>query len=487
MYRKFKYDAVVVGAGPNGLAAAITMARAGKKVLLREARDTLGGGCRTTDLTLPGFRHDVCSAVHPLALASPFFWALDLERFGVEWIYPPACLAHPLDDEPAVILCRSLETTAEGLSIDSLAYQRFVGGFLPYWKSIMRDLLKPLGLAKSPYHLLRFAAVAIRPAAAVGQSRFRSTRAQALFAGCAAHAIFPLEFWSSAAFGIVMLMLGHAVGWPIAKGGSQAIVNGLAQCFQSFGGEIELGAPVAAMDDLPGARAYLLDVTPRQLAEIAKDVLPAAYLKRLRRHTHGPGVFKMDWALKRPIPWRDPACLEAGTLHLGGTLEEIRSAERQVWEGVVPDKPFVLISQPSLFDETRAPDGFHTAWGYCHTPHGSDADVSERIEGQIERFAPGFRDCVLARHTMSPADLEAYNPNYIGGDIAGGVQTFSRLFLRPMGRWTAYATPTPGLYMCSSSMPPGGGVHGMCGHLAALAALEDLSKGRTFSLSKSLS
>ena len=474
MDRAVQYDAVVVGAGPNGFAAAITMARAGKKVLLREARDTLGGGCRTAELTLPGFHHDVCSAVHPLAVASPFFRSLDLERFGLHWIYPPACLAHPLDDEPAVILRRSLETTAQGLSIDALSYQRFVGGFLPYWESLVGDLLKPLGLPKSPYRLLRFGLAGLRPAASVGRSTFKGKRAQALFAGCAGHAIFPLEFWSSAAFGVVMLTLGHAVGWPIAKGGSQAIVNALASCFQSLGGEIEVGAPVVAMNDLPRARAYLLDVTPRQLAEIAKDILPASYLKRLRRHKHGPGVFKMDWALTRPIPWRDPACLEAGTLHLGGTLHEICSAERQVWEGVAPEKPFVLISQPSLFDQTRAPEGFHTAWGYCHTPHGCNTDMSERIESQIERFAPGFRDCVLARHAMSPADMEAYNPNYVGGDIAGGVQTFRQLFVRPMGRWTAYATPTPGLYMCSSSMPPGGGVHGMCGHLAALRALREV-------------
>ncbi|MGC8907119.1 MAG: phytoene desaturase family protein [Desulfomonilaceae bacterium] len=487
MYRAVEYDAVVVGSGPNGLAAAITMAREGKKVLLREARDAVGGGCRTAELTLPGFRHDVCSAVHPLAVASPFFRSLELERFGVEWIYPPACLAHPLDDEPAVMLRRSLETTAQGLSIDRRTYQRLVGGMLPHWQSLMRELLKPLGLPEAPFRLLGFGAVALRPAASVAQSRFQGKRAQALFAGCAAHAIFPLEFWSSAAFGVVMLMLGHAVGWPIAKGGSQAIVNALASCFQSFGGEIELGAPVNAMHDLPRAHVYLFDVTPRQLAEIAQDVLPAAYLRRLRRHKHGAGVFKVDWALKRPIPWRDSACLEAGALHLGGTLHEICEAERQVWEGVEPEKPFVLISQPSLFDQTRAPEGFHTAWGYCHTPHGSDADMSERIERQLERFAPGFRDCVVARHTMSPADMEAYNPNYIGGDIAGGVQTFGQLFLRPMGRWTAYATPTPGIYMCSSSMPPGGGVHGMCGRLAALTALADLSKRRIFSSSSASS
>lgn len=475
MYRPMELDAVVVGSGPNGLAAAITLARAGKTVLLREAKETLGGGCRTAELTVSGFRHDVCSAVHPLALASPFFRSIDLASLGVEWIHPPACLAHPLDGEPAVLVYKSIETTTRGLSIDGPAYQRLIGGFLHRWKELTGELLKPLGCTKSPYLLFKFGRLALRSAASLAQSRFKTKQAQALFGGASGHAIFPLERPSSAAFGLMMCLLAHAVGWPIARGGSQAIVDALASYFQSLGGKIELAAPVFHISDLPRARTYLFDLTPLQLAKIAGSILPEDYVKLLTRHKHGPGVFKVDWALKGPIPWSDPNCLKAGTLHLCGTLPEICLAERQAWEGTAPNNPFVLVCQPSLFDKARAPQGSHTAWAYCHVPNGCTVDMTELIERQLERFAPGFKDVVLARHTMGPADMEEYNPNYIGGDIAGGIQTFRQIFFRPMGRWTAYATPVKGLYMCSSSMPPGGGVHGMCGHLAALKALKDMS------------
>ncbi len=474
MHRAEEYDAVVVGSGPNGLAAAITLARTGKAVLLREAKDAIGGGCRTAQLTIPGCYHDVCSAVHPLALASPFFRSLNLEALGVDWIQPPICVAHPLDQDPAVLIHPSLETTVQGLADDGLAYQKLVGGFLPNWKELLEELLKPLGLKRSPFLFLRFGTLALRPAASVARSWFKHDRAQGLFAGASAHAIFPLEYWSSAAFGIVMCLLGHAVGWPIARSGSQRIVDSMATYFQTLGGEIQLAAPVTNIAELPRAKAYLFDITPRQIADIASDILPAGYVNRLRAHKHGPGVFKIDWALKEPIPWRDSNCMKAGTIHVGGTLSEICLAERTVWQGEVPDNPFVLVCQPSLFDNTRAPMGLHTAWAYCHVPNGCTVNMTERIENQIERFAPGFRDVVLARHTMAPADMESYNPNYVGGDIAGGIQTFWQLFVRPLGRWNPYRTPTQGLYICSSSMPPGGGVHGMCGHLAALRALEDL-------------
>ena len=474
MSSRLKYDAVVVGSGPNGLAAAITIAREGRSVLLLEAKNTIGGGTRTEELTLPGFRHDVCSAIHPLALTSPFFRTLDLGAHGLEWIYPPVPLAHPLDDGPAVLLERSLESTAEGLGPDTASYLRLIGPSLRDWDRLVPELLKPLGIPRNLFPLLRFGTRAMRSAWGLARSWFKGVKAQALFAGNAAHAIFPLQDPSSAGFGLMLCMSGHAVGWPIARGGSYAIADALASSFVSLGGVVKVGAPVWSMSDLPEARAVLFDVTPRQLARIADSILPLDYLERLQRHCYGSGVFKIDWALDGPIPWRDPRCLQAGTLHLGGTMEEVAAAELDVWQGVLPEKPFVLLSQPSLFDSSRAPHGMHTAWGYCHVPNGCTVDMTRRIEDQVERFAPGFRSRVLARHTMSPTEMEAYNANNIGGDIAGGVQSFGKLFLRPLGRWMAYSTPVKGLYMCSSSMPPGGGVHGMCGHLAARLALKEV-------------
>ncbi|MDQ7785053.1 MAG: NAD(P)/FAD-dependent oxidoreductase [Desulfomonilaceae bacterium] len=474
MPSRSSYDAVVVGSGPNGLAAAITIAHAGRSVLLLEAKETIGGGTRTEELTLPGVLHDVCSAVHPLALSSPFFRSLDLGPYGLEWIHPPVPLAHPLDDEPAVILARSLQATSDGLGQDADRYRRLMSPVVRDWDKIVPELLKPLGIPRTVFPLLRFGLAAMRSAVSFAESRFEGVRARALFAGNAAHAIFPLQHPSSAGFGLMLCMSAHAVGWPIARGGSRAIAHALAAYLLSLGGEIQTAAPVSSLKDVPKASAVLFDVTPRQLAGIVGPLFPADYLNRLQNHKYGSGVFKVDWALDDPIPWKDRGCLEAGTLHLGGSLEEIATAELEVWRGVPPEKPFVLLSQPSLFDTTRAPRGLHTAWGYCHVPNGCTVDMTDRIERRIERFAPGFRSRIRARHTMSPSAMEAYNPNYIGGDIAGGVQSFSRLFVRPLGRWRAYSTPVKGLYICSSSMPPGAGVHGMCGHLAARKALKEV-------------
>jgi phytoene dehydrogenase-like protein len=439
-----------------------------------EAKNTIGGGTRTEELTLPGFRHDVCSAIHPLALMSPFFRSLDLVSHGLEWVYPPAPLAHPLDEEPAVLLERSLESTAKGLGLDANGYPRLIGAAARDWNKIVPELLKPLRIPRNPFPLMRFGPRAMRSSVGLARSWFKGVRARALFAGNSAHAIFPLQHLSSAGFGLMLSMAAHAVGWPIARGGSQAIADALASHLLSLGGAIQVGSPVSSLSDMPKARAILFDVTPRQLAEIAGSTFPSDYRARLREHRYGSGVFKVDWALSGPIPWKDSRCLQAGTLHLGGTLEEIAAAELDVWRGIPPDRPFVLISQPSLFDSTRAPKGFHTAWGYCHVPNGCTVEMTQPIEDQVERFAPGFRSLILARHTMSPSEMEAYNPNYIGGDIAGGVQSFWELFVRPLGSWSAYSTPAKGLYICSSSMPPGGGVHGMCGHLAAKKALAEV-------------
>ncbi len=468
------YDAVVVGSGPNGLAAAITIAQTGRSVLVIEAKHTIGGGTRTEELTLPGFCHDVCSAVHPLALTSPFFRTLDLAAHGLEWVHPPVPLAHPLDDGAAVLLERSLEATSQALGQDAERYHRLIGPFVRDWDELVTELLKPLGIPRNPFPVLRFGPHAMRSAVGLAKSWFKGVKARALFAGNAAHAIFPLQHPSSAGFGLMLCMSSHAVGWPIARGGSKAISDALAAYLVSLGGEINTETPVSSMRDLPQARCILFDVTPKQLAQIAGARFPPDYLRRLLRHRYGAGVFKVDWALDGPIPWRDPRCLQAGTLHLGGTLEEVAAAELEVWRGVVPQKPFVLFSQPTLFDSSRAPHGQHIAWGYCHVPNGCSLDMTQRIEAQVERFAPGFQSRVLARHTMSPDEMEAYNANYIGGDITGGVQSFLQLFVRPLGRWSAYSTPVRGIYLCSSSMPPGGGVHGMCGHFAAKLALKEM-------------
>lgn len=466
------YDAIVVGSGPNGLAAAITLARSGCSVLVLEAKDTVGGGSRSAELTLPGFIHDICSAIHPLGLGSPLFRSLPLPEQGLAWIQPPAGVAHPLDGGSAVLLERSIEATTEGLGRDAKAYQKLMAPLAAEWDRLVPDLLGPLPLPpRHPLLLAHFGWWAIRPARHLAEKLFEEERTRALFAGLAAHSMLPLDRPLTAAFGLTLGLLGHAVGWPLPRGGSQQIANALAGHLRSLGGDIITGRPVESLDTLPPCRAVLADITPRQMLRLAGELLPERYRRQLQRYRYGPGSFKVDWALAGPIPWQAEWCSQAGTVHLGGTLPEIAEAEQAAWQGRHPDRPFVLLAQQSLFDPTRAPAGKHTAWAYCHVPNGSTFDMTERIEAQVERFAPGFREQILARHVMRPADFETYNANYIGGDINGGVQDLWQLFTRPALRWVPYSTPLAGLYLCSSSTPPGGGVHGMCGYHAAQALL----------------
>ena len=467
-----RYDAVVVGAGPNGLAAAVTLAGAGASVLLLEGEGTIGGGARTAELTLPGFRHDVCSAIHPLGLGSPFFRGLSLREHGLEWIHPPAALAHPLEDGRALVVRQSLDATVEALGSDGPAWRDLFAPLARNWDRLSVDLLAPLlRFPRHPFAMLGFALPACCAAVGLARDRFAGAGVRALFAGLAAHSILPLERAFTASFGLVLGMTAHAVGWPMARGGSQAIADALGSLLRSRGGEILTGARVGALADLPPARAVLLDVTPRQLLAIAGDRLRGAYRQRLERFRYGPGVFKLDLALDGPVPWTAPECLDAGTVHLGASLEEIAAGEAAVWRGEHPARPFVLVAQQSLFDAARAPAGGHTLWAYCHVPNGSTEDMTEPILAQIERFAPGFRARIRSLHAMSTADFARYNSNYVGGDINGGAQDFDQLFGRPAWRMVPYATPERGLYICSSSTPPGGGVHGMCGYLAARAAL----------------
>ncbi|GAC1378277.1 MAG: NAD(P)/FAD-dependent oxidoreductase [Ktedonobacteraceae bacterium] len=474
MFNKAAYDAVVIGAGPNGLAAAITLAHAGRSVLVVEAQETIGGGCRSKELTLPGFVHDVCSAIHPLGVASPFMRTLPLEQYGLKWLESPAPLAHPLDDGTAVVLERSVAETEAQLGRDAAAYGRLMRPLVHNWKKLAPAILGPLRLQMlfHPFALTTFGLPAMLPARTLARSIFRGERAQALFAGMAAHSMLALEEIFSAVFGLVLGMTGHAVGWPLPSGGSQNIVNALAAYLQFLGGEIATDIEVKVLDMLPPARAYLFDVTPQQLLRIAGSQLPSSYAHRLQRYRYGPGVFKVDFALDGPIPWKAAACRRAATVHLGGTLAEIATSERAVAQGTNPERPYVLVAQQSLFDASRAPEGKHTVWAYCHVPNGSTLNMTERIEAQLERFAPGFRDLILAKHGSGPLEIERYNANYIGGDINGGLQDVRQLFTRPVARVSPYTTPNKAIYICSSSTPPGGGVHGMCGYYAAQAALK---------------
>ncbi len=467
-------EAIVVGSGPNGLAAAIALAREGVAVRVLEAADAVGGGMRTEELTLPGFRHDVCSAIHPLAVASPFFRSVPLAELGVEWIESPAALAHPFDDGTAALLERSVEATGETLGPDARRYARLFGPLARNADAILPDLLGPLGIPSHPLAYARFGLGAGLPAAALARLAFRGPRARGFFAGLSAHSLVPLTKPATAAFGLTLGMLGHAVGWPFPRGGSQQLADALAAQLRSLGGEIETGIRVESLAELGDAQAVLLDVTPRQLIAMAGDSLPAGYRRRLERFRYGPGVFKLDWALDGPIPWRAEECTRAATVHLGGTLEEIAASEREPWRGAVSEQPYVLLAQPSLFDPSRAPEGKHTAWAYCHVPNGWTADMTDRIELQVERFAPGFRDRIIGRSALGPTELEAHNANLVGGDINGGAADLRQLFARPVARRSPYTTPLPGVFICSASTPPGGGVHGMCGAHAARAALRRL-------------
>jgi len=463
------YDAVVVGAGPNGLAAAITLTRRFRHVLLVEAADTVGGGARSAALTLPGFVHDVCSAVHPLALSSPFFRQLGLERLGLEWVHPEIPLAHAFEGGGALCLHRSLEETAEGLGPDGRAYRKLIGPFAQSHERLLADVLKPLPLPAHPLLAARFGLKGLRTARGLAEAAFRQERTRALFAGLAAHAIIPLERAATAAFGILLAVLAHGVGWPVVRGGSQRLADALAECFRQAGGEIRTGLEVRSMAGLPRAERYLFDVTPRQLLAIEGLGLSEGYRAKLSRFRYGPGVCKVDWALAGPIPWEAEACRRAGTVHLGGSLEEIAASIRDAHEGRTCRRPYVVLAQQSHFDPTRAPAGCHTAWAYCHVPHGSPADMTETIEERIERCAPGFRALILARSSMPAPAMERHNANYVGGDINGGVQDLRQLYSRPVLSLFPYRTSNPKVYLCSSSTPPGGGVHGLCGHYAARA------------------
>ena len=463
-------DAAVVGAGPNGLSAAVVLARAGRKVVLYEAQGGVGGGCASESLTLPGFVHDVCSAIHPMAVASPLFRSLPLREHGLEWVEPSAMIAHPLDDQPAAIVERSLADTAARLGADEGAYRRLIGSVVDAWPRIGDAILGPPRLPRHPFALARFGWDALKSAERLARA-FSGVRARGLFAGIAAHGMVPLESPPTGAIALVLGALAHTHGWQFPKGGAQQLSNALASYFRSLGGQIVTGAPVKNIDELGGATTILCDLSPRPLLAIAGHALPEPYRRKLEQYRYGMGVFKVDWALAAPIPWRDTSIARAGTVHLGGTFEEIAASERDIWRGRVSERPFVLLAQHTLFDRSRAPEGCHTAWAYCHVPAGSTTDMLPAIEAHIERFAPGFRDRVLARHVMTPADLERRNPNLVGGDIAMGVTDLRQMLVRPTLRW--YRTPRKGLYICSASTPPGVGVHGMCGYHAARAALAD--------------
>jgi len=472
-------DAIVVGSGPNGLAAAVMLARAGLAVQVIEGARTPGGGCRTEELTLPGFRHDVCSAVHPLAGASPFFAGVGLAAHGVRLLTPKVAFAQPLDGGRAAAVGGSVDETAASLGADGRAYRRMLGPLVRDFPLALPAILAPLfrSVPEHPLALARFGLEGLLPASVLAR-RLRGEPARALLAGAAAHAMRPLGAPLTGALGLLFLMTGHAVGWPVVEGGSARIIDALADELESLGGRVETGRWVRDLDELPAARAFVLDVTPRQLIDLAKGRIAGGHRRALERFRYGPGVCKVDWALSGPVPWQAPACREAGTVHVGGAFADVARSESDVAAGRHPERPFCLIAQPGVVDPGRAPAGRHTLWGYCHVPSGSDVDMSGRIEAQIERFAPGFGELILARSVRTAAQMELYNPNYIGGDIGGGAGTLRQTFFRPTPRWNPYRTALPGVYLCSSSTPPGGGVHGMCGEWAARTVLADLGARR---------
>lgn len=469
--RSTEYDAVIIGSGPNGLAAAVTLAQAGWRVLVIEAADTIGGGTRTKELTLPGFHHDVCSAVHPTGVASPFFRSLPLAEHGLRWIHPEIPLAHPLDGGRAAVLHRSLDETAAGLGQDGRGYKRLFSALVENAEKLYGGIFTPLAFPKHPLLMARFGLPAAMPAQLLARILFKDEAARALFAGNAAHSVLPLTHLFTSAVGVMLQFSAHAVGWPVAAGGSQSIASALAGVLQKHGGEIVCGWPVKTLAELPAARAYLFDTSPRVLARVAGEALPAGFRRRLEAFKHGPGIFKIDYALSAPVPWANEFCRKAGTVHVGGSFDEIAASERDAFVGRHSERPFVLVAQQSVCDPARAPEGRHTLWAYCHVPPGSTEDMEPRIAAQIERFAPGFRDCILARHTMNCAQVKSYNMNCTGGDIVGGMVDITQLLTRPVARLDPYSTPNPKLFICSASTPPAGGVHGMCGWNAACSVL----------------
>jgi len=467
-----KYDAVVVGAGPNGLAAAIRLAQESLSVLLIEANDTVGGGSRSAELTRPGFVHDICSAIHPMAAGSTFFQSLDLESFGLEWIHPEIPLAHPLEDGRAAVMYRSLDDTAESLGQDGRAYHRLMQPLRDNWDALFDDAMRPLiHLPKRPVMMARFGMRALQPAMTLAVRHLRTEEGRALFGGLAAHSLLSLEAPVSSAIGLMLGGAGHAVGWPMPRGGAQSIADALLAVFLSLGGELQTGRRIERLEELPPSEITLLDLTVHQFLRIAGAWLPPRYRRQLQRFRFGPAVFKLDYALREPVPWKAEICGRAGTVHIGGTLDEIAKSENAVTNGRHAERPFILAAEHSRFDPSRAPDGGHTLWAYCHVPHGSTVDMTDPIERQIERFAPGFHDCIIERHKMNSADLEEKNENIVGGDINGGTASLAQLFARPILSWNPYRTPIEGVYLCSASTPPGGGVHGMCGFRAAEQAL----------------
>lgn len=470
-HRATEYDAIVIGSGPNGLTAAACLVRKGQKVLVVEAGATVGGGTRTQELTLPGFHHDVCSAVHPTAVASPVFQELDLGAEGLTWIHPEIPLAHPLENGRAALLHRSLNQTAEALGRDCAAYHTLFGPLVEHSAELYPDIFSPLQFPSHPLRMAGFGMRALPPAALLARAAFRTQEARALLAGNAAHSVLPLEAPLTSAIAIMLQFSAHAVGWPVARGGSQNIATALVRIIERHGGELVTGWRIRSLNDLPPSRAVLFDTAPRHLAEIAGPALPASFGRRLTNYRHGPGVFKIDYALSEPVPWTHLDCRKAGTVHVGGTLEEISRSEAEACGGTHSDRPFVLTAQQSVCDPERAPAGQHTFWAYCHVPHDSTLDMRERIERQIERFAPGFRDTILAARTHHCGQMEAQNPNYIGGDIIGGVTDWRQLLTRPIASLKPHCTPNPRLFLCSASTPPAGGVHGMCGFHAAQAVL----------------